>query len=377
MSRGLTSSEVGLLAAFGIVCGVFLVVVLAELVRWIRLRAMCSRFSENVAAPFIGLSILGSAASVHKRVFASKNTNIFFNRTSLAQQSPSYLCYKWSIRHCLRYLFDSRFKCLLITTDAIAARAALSDPVRWTKRRKPDSADIISSLACTSQNGEASVRQRKVLGAALRGRQQHSVHIQAAAEQLMVEVSMLHEAHGGALDVVPVVQRATLAAISGVIFGGATAATRALLDAFYPYWDATRVNSQEFDVQQRRRRRDELQTMARRVEASLWMVIRERRGVVAGKAAAHKAERSCASCEFDSSAVSPAADAAQDGCVLDKLLRATSFSDHEAIDSGDCISSDELLHNLHNMMIAAFETTSHTICATLYGATFLRRVYIL
>jgi cytochrome P450 len=99
------------------------------------------------------------------------------------------------------------------------------------------------------------------------------------------------------------------------------------------------------------------------VEAALLAMINERRNFVAGKAAALTAGSSCAS--GDGSGTARAVDAALDGCILDELLRATTFSSAAPSDYSDLISADELLHNLHNMMIASFETTSHAICATL------------
>lgn len=328
------------------------IVLSIELIRWTRIRQIRSRFSSDhgtISAPFISLAVTGEHACIYKYIFGSSGENIFKNRLRLADISPTYLSYKWSYYHAFQTIFTNILHCMLITSESNVARAALHDTDNWCKIRDGRGPiDSISNLACTAQNGDNSKRQRKILLYSIKNRQQHAVFINSNCSRLIQTVlERMRETPSNSLDIFPIVQNITLHLIINILFGETSTITNAIVDSFFPYWDLVRQNKHILTNEQRNQRELELQKMVQNVRVSFENAITHRR-------------------QFNT-IVENVENSRGNECVLDKLIEKTIF--HDDVNNKDAttnLSHEELVHNLHNFITAAFETTAHTFALTVY-----------
>lgn len=273
---------------------------------------------------------------MYLHVFASKGNDIFDNRLRLAAAAQTYLCYRWQFSDCLAL---SLRPLLVVTSDLAVVEAVLQDPTNWEKNRlEPTPLEAISSLACTLMNGEDSVRQRHVLSAAMRDRRQHVFHIERVTRGLC---DRLQPGNGAVVDTLPLLSDAALRLVLNLVFDEG-AETDALRAAFLPFWDVVRTNKLRLSATGLLEREQRVRQGMLSVRAALDSLIALRRRLAVCR------------------------DASSHVCILDKLIERTVFEGEASPAEGPALSQEELVHNLHNMITAAFETTAHSLAAALF-----------
>jgi cytochrome P450 len=318
----------------------------AELIRYWRLQTQLKLFRRHdndvtavVYAPFIAPALCGTLASVRLAVLASKNAAIVSNRLRMSRQrGTTYLAYHWTLSSLLSL---EPVRGLVFTTDPLVVNGILEDPEHWVKTRERTPLDDISRLACTLQMGPASLRQRKVLVHSLRGRAYYGRLVEEASKQIATGAREAL-ASGEAMDVLAWATQVSLRLIVSAVFGEPSAESDRIVQVFLPFWDVVRTNKLKLTPEQNSCRSE---TVAK--------------GVVELRRAIEDAIRRRAKKE----------EACLGDCMLDKLLEKTDLSRAEWApddEPGDLLSREELIHNLHNLLTAAFETTAHAFAATLY-----------
>ena len=333
-------------------------VVYVEVVKLRRLRLTLQRFPRHCtssssstqpvevlsAAPLAGPAVLGSYSSPHRLLFGAKGASIFTTRERFANTSATYFCAKWQLRDC--FLSSTRpLNGLVITSDPDVVYAVLSNAEDWIKLgafSRSSSLASISALACTSATGENSIRQRRILSRAMPNKKSLLMLVKRAGEFFIEQVSLQREAHS-AVDILPAIYQSCLRLITELVFGRLGAKTERFMAVYMPFWELVRTNVVHLSAAQRRERMTAIATGVSAVRACLAELI----------TAPEDQEL-------------PSSSSEQEKRMLDHLREHTEAAASSSNPPHDMLSPEELLHNLHNLVTAAFETTAHTLAASLF-----------
>jgi len=165
---------------------VTVLIFLSEIIRYVRLNKIRLEYfrSDYVSYPILSLAILGSASIVFK-VLHSRDENIFKWRKYFTDTYNGLYCaYRWNWRCIFNWSPKTINPSFLLVADPDIARRILENPAVWVKSKQRVPLNLISGLACTSQNGEESRKHRYILINSMKNRKKYEIFIKEAGEKM-------------------------------------------------------------------------------------------------------------------------------------------------------------------------------------------------
>ena len=209
-------------------CVAIICVAACEIFRYARLRMVLSKLRPSgIPFPICSLAIFGERASVSRKLYATKDSDIFYFRTQFANICQGiYLSYHWRWKCFIDWRLGPMSPLHLVVTDAAVANLILQDSDTWVKPKVGPPVNVIIGQSCTQARGKDAVRQRRVLATALRSPKEFEGYIVDASKKLVAHVAALLTAEGAAnptcIDLQPLLHQLSLDINVWTLFGRET-----------------------------------------------------------------------------------------------------------------------------------------------------------
>lgn len=378
-----------------------LLIIFGELSMTLHTRYISKKFKMSYHVPCAltkFLSITGSLASSVRSILWTEGEEIFNMRTLFANKYGGlYIAHGWSLRVCFAGSDPSIKRFFIIIADAELAAYMLSSTDEWIKKQnyKSDILQELGKFACTSQNGEDSVRHRSILiNAMKRCKPCNRAHVIDISSTFLRKIQYIISSTekttnpNHVVDMLPHINEMSLSLMLRIIFGPSTSQTslETFSHLFLQHWDLVRSSSSITSIKGKRKQRDRsLAVLVSNLKLTYKDLIYDHR------------RRHCETIDnFECT------------CIMDTLVQKTLFPDPAVVLVAQTLppplshvdpnivvphvlpvfkyvptssssstpesftfSLEELVHNLHNLITASFETIAHTFAMSLWHTSTL------
>ena len=336
--------------------------------------------SHLVPIPKKSFAILGKKCSIRDAMFGSQDMAIMYYRGSFADMyNGCYMGYHFDY-HVIRTLFNAyTVRPTIVLTDPDLIESVLSDPTVWHKPDFDNSAvRLIMGKSCSRSNGNAAVRQRKIMSSSFRNRMDYKGYLKHAIYKFETSLQQQIQQSGSisiTINMVPIVKTLSIDIVTWILFGSETPGVEQFKVYYSNYWDYLRINkynlSSIVEIDQRNKG---LYEHVIQLRQELEKLIKTRRGMIMDLKLS-KTDGNSSSSTKDTKSLK------LDACVIDKLIGKTNFDNTQREGGGeeeeeeeeegnekieDMFTLEELVHNCYSFMTAGYETTAHTISTSLY-----------
>ena len=256
----------------------------------------------------------------------------------------------------------------------------------------------ISGLACTSCNGADAVRQRNILISSIRKYRSIYLHwVNKESKKMIINLRNICSNHNNnsnidnnsnnnndnhkpsyeTINIIPLLNKTCLDLMIYMIFGNIDDIEKETFStSFFSLWEIVRTNTSMWSISMKEKREIELKCAISKVRNHIVHIIRQRRmdssyDNTSTKCCILNKLLTMTKFEYDpnisANQVSPPRTNTNSGMLQQNDTYSEYSPEHQSNQRGeDIFSFEELIHNLHNLLTASFETTAHVIACTLY-----------